>query len=67
MHCLKPGCASAYPVAALKRMPEGAVTYGANRCIGCRYCMMACPFQIPTYEWDSPVPRVRKCTLAMSA
>lgn len=63
MHCLKPGCASACPVAALVRTPEGAVTYDAGKCIGCRYCMMACPFQIPTYEWDSPVPRVRKCTL----
>jgi formate dehydrogenase iron-sulfur subunit len=63
MHCQNPACASACPVAALYKTPEGAVNYDESKCLGCRYCMMACPFQIPTYEWESPVPRVRKCTL----
>lgn len=63
MHCLEPTCASVCPVAALEKTPDGAVVYHEDRCIGCRYCIMACPFEIPTYEWDKPDPRVRKCTL----
>ena len=56
MHCEVPTCASVCPVAALKKTPEGPVVYDAERCMGCRYCMMACPFQIPKYQWDRPVP-----------
>ena len=62
MHCLEPACASACPVGALVKTAEGAVTYRDERCIGCRYCMVACPFQIPKYQWSSTVPFVRKCT-----
>ena len=62
MHCVAPGCASACPVKALEKQPEGPVTYRADRCMGCRYCMVACPFGVPKYEYDSAAPRVRKCT-----
>jgi formate dehydrogenase iron-sulfur subunit len=62
MHCLDPACASACPVAALVKLPSGPVVYDDERCIGCRYCMMACPFQIPKFQWESAVPLVRKCT-----
>jgi formate dehydrogenase iron-sulfur subunit len=62
MHCHDPACASACPVAALIKLPEGPVVYDDARCIGCRYCMMACPFQIPRFQWESAVPLVRKCT-----
>ena len=61
MHCIDPACASVCPVGALEKLDEGPVIYHEDRCIGCRYCMQACPFQIPTYEWDSALPRVRKC------
>ncbi|MGC9330085.1 MAG: hydrogenase 2 operon protein HybA [Candidatus Hinthialibacter sp.] len=62
MHCLTPSCVSACIVGALKKSPQGAVVYDADRCIGCRYCMVACPFQIPAYEFNDPItPRVRKC------
>ena len=61
MHCIDPACASVCPVGAMQKTEEGPVVYDEDKCIGCRYCMQACPFQIPTYEWDSPVPRVRKC------
>ena len=62
MHCVEPGCASVCPVRALDKSPEGPVVYHGERCMGCRYCMVACPFSIPKYEYDSRVPLVRKCT-----
>lgn len=63
-HCLEPACASACFVKAFTKTKEGAVVYDASVCVGCRYCMIACPFEIPTYEYDSALsPRVMKCTL----
>jgi len=61
MHCNEPACASVCPVSALHKTALGPVVYDETRCIGCRYCMLACPFQVPTYEWSSRTPRVRKC------
>jgi len=63
MHCLDPACVSVCPVAALRKTPEGPVVYDADRCMGCRYCMVACPFSVPKYEWASTSPRVQKCIL----
>lgn len=63
MNCDEPTCASVCPVAALRKTPEGPVTYDASKCIGCRYCMMACPFNVPKYEWGALLPRVRKCDM----
>lgn len=62
-HCISPACASACPVGALEKTPEGAVVYDSAKCMGCRYCMMACPFEIPRYSWNDAVPYVRKCVL----
>jgi formate dehydrogenase iron-sulfur subunit len=62
-HCVNPSCASVCPVAALQKTALGPVTYDVSRCIGCRYCMVACPYGVPRYEWDDPVPSVRKCDL----
>lgn len=62
LHCKNPACASVCPVEALKKTEAGPVTYNFSRCIGCRYCMLACPFYIPKYEWEKAVPWVRKCT-----
>ena len=63
-HCLEPACASACFVKAFDKTAEGAVVYDASVCVGCRYCMIACPFEIPTYEYDKALaPRVTKCTL----
>ena len=61
MHCLEPACASVCPVGALSKSAEGPVVYDASRCIGCRYCMVGCPFGVPKYEWDSALPTVKKC------
>jgi formate dehydrogenase iron-sulfur subunit len=65
MHCVDPACVSACPVGALQKQDDGAVTYDCTRCIGCRYCMVACPFGIPKFEWEEPLPRIRKCTFCM--
>lgn len=65
-HCLEPACVSACPVGALQKTEVGAVIYDADRCMGCRYCMMSCPFGIPRYDWDQPVPYIRKCILCYS-
>jgi formate dehydrogenase iron-sulfur subunit len=62
-HCQDPACASACLVGALEKTRDGAVTWDNDKCIGCRYCMVACPFDIPKYEWDSNNPKVRKCTM----
>lgn len=63
-HCLEPACASACFVRALKKDKTGAVVYDASLCVGCRYCMIACPFNIPAYEYDEPLtPRIQKCHL----
>lgn len=62
MHCLAPACASACPVRALDKKPTGPVTYDPSKCMGCRYCMVACPFDVPRYEYEALAPRVRKCT-----
>ncbi|WP_129126228.1 4Fe-4S dicluster domain-containing protein [Geomonas oryzae] len=62
MHCNEPACASVCPVGAFKKTKEGPVTYDADRCIGCRFCMVACPFGVPKYEWSKALPLVRKCT-----
>ena len=63
-HCLEPACASACFVEAFTKTPSGAVTYDPSVCVGCRYCMIACPFEIPAYEYDNATtPIVQKCTL----
>lgn len=63
MHCDEPTCASVCPVGALQKTALGPVVYDETRCIGCRYCMLACPFQVPVYEWNSRLPRVKKCDM----
>ena len=62
MHCLTPACVSACIVGAMVRAKDGAIVYKPEICLGCRYCMVACPFQIPSYEYNEAFkPRVRKC------
>ena len=62
MHCEEPACVSACIVGALTKKENGAVQYDVSKCIGCRYCMVACPFEIPAYEYNDPItPKVMKC------
>lgn len=62
LHCVEPACATACPTSALEKLASGPVVYHPNRCLGCRYCMLSCPFEVPKYEYHSANPRVRKCT-----
>ncbi len=65
-HCQEPACASACFVKALKKDPSGAVVYDESLCVGCRYCMVACPFNIPAYTYNDPLtPKVTKCTMCL--
>jgi len=62
MHCDQPGCVSACIVAAITKHENGAVTWDGDKCIGCRYCMVACPFQIPAFEYNKAIqPEIMKC------
>jgi formate dehydrogenase iron-sulfur subunit len=63
MHCLTPTCVSVCPVGAMKKTAAGPVVYDPGLCIGCRYCIMACPFEVPKYQWDRPIPLVGKCVM----
>jgi len=63
MNCQDPACASVCPVGALRKTAAGPVIYEEDRCMGCRYCMVACPFSVPKYEWGKTLPKVRKCTM----
>jgi formate dehydrogenase iron-sulfur subunit len=62
-HCVEPTCASVCPVGAFTKTAEGPVLYDESKCIGCRYCMQACPFQVPRYQWGSTYPKIEKCRL----
>jgi formate dehydrogenase iron-sulfur subunit len=66
MHCLEPACASACPVGAWTKREDGPVVYDSARCIGCRYCMNACPFGVPHFDWNKGLvdqPLISKCSL----
>jgi Fe-S-cluster-containing dehydrogenase component len=63
MHCNEPSCASVCLVRALVKSPEGPVLYDPDVCVGCRYCMMTCPYYALAYEYDSVNPRVMRCTM----
>jgi Fe-S-cluster-containing dehydrogenase component len=66
MHCRKPSCVSVCPVSAMTRDPRtGVVDYNKDTCIGCRYCQVACAFNIPRFQWDSATPQIVKCDLCV--
>ncbi len=63
MHCIDPGCVNACMIGAFKKREFGIVTWDRDRCIGCRYCQVACPYNIPKFQWDTAVPDIVKCEL----
>jgi formate dehydrogenase iron-sulfur subunit len=63
MHCNDPSCVSACTVGALQRDDDGIVQYDDDRCIGCRYCVYACPFGVPNMDLDERFPLIVKCDM----
>ncbi len=68
MHCVDPACVSVCMMKALHVIEDGTVAYDVSRCVGCRYCQIACPFNVPKFEWSKSLPVVQdpkivKCEL----
>lgn len=63
MHCIDPGCVSACMIGAMHKEKGGLVAWDGELCVGCRYCQVACPFQVPKFEWNKAVPSIVKCEL----
>ena len=63
MHCLQPACASACLTKAMWKTPEGPVVWRGEKCMGCRFCMISCPFDVPKFEYHSANPRIQKCRM----
>lgn len=65
MHCLQPACASACLTRAMHKTTEvrGPVAWDGDKCMGCRYCMLSCPFDMPKFEYFSANPRIQKCVM----
>ncbi len=67
MHCDHPACVSACIVGAFSKKENGSVVWDSDLCIGCRYCMVACPFQVPAFEFDKAIqPNIMKCDFCIS-
>jgi Fe-S-cluster-containing dehydrogenase component len=63
MHCIDPACVSACMLGSLQKREHGIVTWDADRCVGCRYCQVACPYNVPRFEWDKANPKIVKCEM----
>lgn len=63
MHCNQPACASACLTKAMLKTKSGPVIWRKEKCMGCRFCMLSCPFDVPKFEYSSNMPRIRKCTM----
>ena len=63
MHCWQPACAAACLTNAMYKTHTGPVIWRGNKCMGCRFCMISCPYDIPKFEYNSWNPKIQKCTM----
>ncbi len=63
MHCNEPACTAACLTQAMHKTKEGPVIWRGEKCMGCRYCMISCPFDMPKFEYNSPNPKITKCDM----
>jgi len=63
MHCNEPACAAACLTEAMHKTVEGPVIWREPKCMGCRYCMVSCPFDVPKFEFNSANPKIQKCDM----
>jgi formate dehydrogenase iron-sulfur subunit len=63
MHCSEPACAAACLTKAMYKTKEGPVIWRGEKCMGCRYCMVSCPFNVPKFEYHSANPKIQKCDM----
>jgi Fe-S-cluster-containing dehydrogenase component len=63
MHCNEPACAAACLTKAMYKTKEGPVIWREDKCMGCRYCMVSCPFDVPKFEYHSANPKIQKCDM----
>lgn len=63
MHCIQPACATACLTKAMYKTGEGPVIWREKKCMGCRFCMISCPFDMPKFEYNSAVPKMSKCKM----
>jgi len=63
MQCNQPACASACLTKAMHKTGAGPVIWRGDKCMGCRYCMISCPYDMPKFEFDSTNPKIEKCTM----
>jgi len=63
MHCYQAACATACPTEAMNQTVNGPVVWDGDKCIGCRYCMTSCPFDMPKFEYNEWNPKIQKCTM----
>lgn len=68
MHCVDPGCVSVCPCTAMRHDPvTGIVTHHPEVCIGCRNCMVGCPYNVPQFEYNKLFGQIRKCEMCNQA
>ena len=63
LHCWQPACAAACLTNAMQKTEKGPVVWWGDKCMGCRFCMVSCPFEMPKFEYDEWNPKIQKCTM----